>query len=261
MRQNHRYASFHPSAALLLGCVCLIAAPFGFAEELVTETRALPDFHALDAAISGKIRLERGDTTSITIEARQDTLERLRAEVEEGVLRIFESSGRGWWRNSGPVRIRIGYRALNAIDLSGSADIRTDRLETERFHVGINGSSNVRIPQMSVDQLHVRVGGSGDLEVDDLEADTVDLEVSGSGDLTFNGRTGMLIAVIQGSGTVDGARLESRRAEVRVSGSGSADVWVTGHLDARISGSGDIEYRGDAEVVSEVTGSGDLSRR
>jgi hypothetical protein len=244
--------------AFLFGSLCLVLSASVCAEELVAETRTLSGFHAVEAAVSGDLRLARMEEPKLVIEARADTLDRLATVVEDGVLRIYETSGSSWWRNSGPIRIQIGYRDLDSLNLSGSADVRTDALSAEQFHIGISGSSSVRIPRMKVAVMRVEVSGSGDLEVDGLEAERLEIEVSGSGDLTFSGRVREQYAMVRGSGTVDSSRLETSRAEVTVSGSGDADVWVTGKLEARISGSGNIEYRGGAELVSQVTGSGSL---
>ena len=261
MIKASRDRSDGPRAVLESVFLCLIVCASACAESPATETRALEDFHSVSAAISGDIRLEQGTETLLVIEARPETLERLTTAVEDGVLQIRETSGRRWWRNSGPIRIRISYRQLRALSLSGSADVTTDALTAREFQVRISGSSNVQIPRMTVEEMRVEITGSGDLDVDALEAERLLLEVSGSGDLALNGGTDELVAVVRGSGTVDGARLEARVADVTVSGSGDVDVWVTGTLDANISGSGDIEFRGGAEVSSRVTGSGNLKGR
>jgi hypothetical protein len=54
------------------------------------------------------------------------------------------------------------------------------------------------------------------------------------------------------------ADLTATRAQVRVSGAGSAAVGVTGELDAVVTGLGDIKYRGDPVVRSDVRGLGDV---
>ena len=68
-------------------------------------------------------------------------------------------------------------------------------------------------------------------------------------------------ASISGSGTYDGVALDSQDARVGVSGSGRAEVTVTGTLDATISGSGSITYDGGPSVTSEVSGSGSIAAR
>jgi len=244
--------------SLLVTVATAWIAPVARAADLETQSRQVSGFHELQASISGDIRLRRGETETLVIEARPDTLERLVTEVDDGVLRIRQAAGSNWWRNSGPIRIDITYQHLDALEMNGSADVTTDALRSERFRVGISGSSNVRVPQLQVQTLDVRVQGSGDLDVASLDAGTVDLDVSGSGDVRLAGRASRQVISVRGSGRIDNDRLESADAEVSVSGSGNVSIWVMDRLEARISGSGDIRYRGDAQVESRITGSGEL---
>jgi hypothetical protein len=237
-----------------------VATPV-WAAGLQAESRQIAGFHVLHASIPGDIRLQRGEEATLRIEARPDTLERLAVEVDDGVLRIYEASGGSWWRTSGPIRIRITYTRLDALEMSGSADVVTDEVQSDAFRIEISGSSNIEVPRMQVDTLTVTVQGSGDLDIEQLEAGMVDLAVSGSGDVTLSGQAEGQRIVVRGSGTVDNAALRAARADVTVSGSGNVDVQVSERLKAAISGSGDIEYSGEAEVESRITGSGSLKAR
>jgi len=231
------------------------------ADEPIEETRNISIFQSINASISGRIDLRKGDERELRIEAKPDTLARIVTEVEDGVLRIYQEDGGGWWRDSGPIRIRITYEALNGLQMSGSADVTTDEIEARTFAVKISGSSNIKVPQMSVDSLEVQVTGSGDLRVSELMAEAVSLRVSGSGDVVVAGEAESLTVSVNGSGNVDSKSLEAQQAEVTVSGSGDVEVRASDTLDVRISGSGNVEYWGEPDVNSSVSGSGDLEKR
>lgn len=247
--------------ALLVTACWSGVSPLAAAADLVEESRDVSGFHSLNASIAGRINLRRAAEEGLVIEAKPETLERLVTEVEDGVLRIHQKAGSNWWRNSGPIRIRVSYRNLNELEMSGSADVTTDALSAGTFRVGISGSSNIEVPVMTTELLEVRVSGSGDLDVRELAADTIEVGVSGSGDVQLGGRTMALTVSVNGSGNVDSTDLEADRAEVVVSGSGDVAVWVLDELDVRISGSGNVEYRGEPEVRRRISGSGDLEAR
>ena len=234
---------------------------FAAADELTEESRQVSGFTVVRASISGAINLEAGGEEGLRIEAKQETLDRIVTEVDDGVLRIEHKSDGGWWRDSGPIRIHISYRQLDGLEMSGSADVVTDAIDTSDFAVQISGSSNIQIPGMAVDALRVRVSGSGDLDVQALRAEAVNLGVSGSGDVALAGSTDELSIAVNGSGNVDAVDLEARQAEVTVSGSGDVAVRAEEDLEVRISGSGNVEYTGDADLTSRISGSGDLQRR
>lgn len=67
--------------------------------------------------------------------------------------------------------------------------------------------------------------------------------------------------VISGIGYYHGADLESRLADVLVSGAGDADLFVTDSLEATVSGAGSIMYAGGAKARSSVTGIGSVQER
>jgi len=52
--------------------------------------------------------------------------------------------------------------------------------------------------------------------------------------------------------------LEVVDATVDISGSGDAELHVTGTLRVDISGSGSVTHRGGAEVDADISGSGDV---
>lgn len=248
----------------LLSALLLTAVAGGCsasADDRIREDREVDEFHVVNASISGRIYLVRGDEAGLQIEAEPATLAQIVTEVDDGVLRIHQEDGGGWWRNSGPILIRIRYETLDGLEMSGSADVQTDWITTENFTVKISGSSNINIPQMSVESLKVRVSGSGDLAVGELTAEVVHLQVSGSGDVVLAGATESLAIAVNGSGNVDSEGLEVQSAEVSVGGSGDVAVRVREDLDVHITGSGNVDYWGNPTVTSRVSGSGDLDKR
>jgi Putative auto-transporter adhesin, head GIN domain len=99
----------------------------------------------------------------------------------------------------------------------------------------------------------------GEIELVNVDADGLELRHDGAGTLTASGRVERLNATLSGAGDLDLADLTARRAAVRLSGLGSAEVNVTDELDATVSGIGSIEYHGHPTVHRDVTGLGDVS--
>jgi hypothetical protein len=65
---------------------------------------------------------------------------------------------------------------------------------------------------------------------------------------------------ISGSGDLYAENLETRNAEVHVSGSGECKLFVSGKLQASVSGSGDVYYKGEPVVKAHVSGSGKVRK-
>ena len=144
--------------------------------------------------------------------------------------------------------------------------IRT-RVENGTLEVGMDSGSysfrkgpDLLVVVPSLEQ--IGLSGSSDAKVTGVSGDHFKATVSGSADLTVAGTTDRLEASVSGSGTLNLFELEAQHVNVRVSGSGDANVAVHQSLEAKVTGSGDVRYRGDPPRTStSVSGSGTVSRR
>ena len=106
----------------------------------------------------------------------------------------------------------------------------------------------------------VTLSGSGkiNIEGDFPPVHELKLSISGSGDILIKDPfdSDESLVSISGSGKVDLLKVNSKMAEVDISGSGNASLKVQNKLEAKISGSGKIYYSGSPEVDADVSGSG-----
>ena len=116
------------------------------------------------------------------------------------------------------IRITVPVESIEALNLSGSADIV--------------GKTTLKAPNFST-----AMSGSGDITLN-LETEAVSASMSGSGDMNLSGKTTDFEATISGSGDIKAYDLIADKVEATVSG--SADIKVTANkmLKARVSGSG-----------------------
>jgi hypothetical protein len=77
--------------------------------------------------------------------------------------------------------------------------------------------------------------------------------------MSASGVVNTLDMTISGFGGFKGSDLHSKRAEVHISGAGSATVWVDDDLDASISGAGSVNYYGSPAVTRQISGVGDVN--
>jgi carbon monoxide dehydrogenase subunit G len=82
--------------------------------------------------------------------------------------------------------------------------------------------------------------------------------ISGSGDIFVNDafESEETLVHISGSGKADLLKVNSKKADVELSGSGNASLTVQDKLKAKISGSGKVYYSGSPDVDADVSGSG-----
>ena len=199
----------------------------------------LSDFNRISISGSPQVTLVQGDIERVSANGPDKALSRLEVFTSGGELIVRKKRGR-WWNNGNTEKIElvIEFIDLEQLNLSGSAELRVEKLRSP--------------------ELNLKISGSGDTHIEQLLGDTLNLGVSGSADINVAGTVTSQVIRISGSADYEARDLATQAATVRISGSGDAEIAVSSSLDARISGSGSVRYLGDPKVQSKIFGSGDI---
>ena len=101
--------------------------------------------------------------------------------------------------------------------------------------------------------------GVGDIITpDDLVLDELSVSLSGVGDIQLRGEVEDLSLSISGVGNISAFMMQSESCEVRISGTGDAEVAASVALDVTISGTGNVYYRGMPAISTNISGTGNL---
>ena len=206
--------------------------------DLLTETRNVKDFHALEVNCNGDVEVSVGDVFKVEVTCEESIIDFLETYEDEGVLKIrfdrvvFDVDD---------LRIKVTAPKWDAFEINGSADV----------HVKdpIDGA-----------QLVLSISGSGNADLEEIDFDRIKAGISGSGNVNIEGAADDLHCTISGSGNYDALDCPVKTAKVSVSGSGDARLNVSEFLNASVSGSGDVHYKGDPEVTKSVSGSGSVRK-
>ena len=221
-----------------LGCVGATWLVVRGGGPVVTEERAVSDFTGVNLMTSGNLYIEQGEQESLRIEAEQNVLPYLAAEVSGHTLEIKNRPNVLTFHTQ-PVNFYLTVKKLDTIILSGSGDIKA--------------------PLLLGEQTTIKVSGSGDVDLGKLEANRVEVVISGSGKVAIGGgQVEQQQVVISGSGNYQAPTLTSATADVHVSGSGSAALRAREQLAVNVSGSGDVRYAGRPTIKQHITGSGSI---
>jgi hypothetical protein len=193
----------------------------------------MPTIDGVHLAMSGQVFITQGSEQSIRIEAKQNIIDELELNVNNGLWVIDTDR---CVRDVDDFKVFITMADINELSLSGSGDI-----------VGENF--------FEVNDIILRIVGSGDMDLG-LNADDIEADITGSGNMILEGSGDSLDTRISGSGDVRAFNLEVNRAKFDITGSGDGEITVFDELDVRISGSGDVKYKGNPEVDVVITGSG-----
>ncbi|MEM6807322.1 MAG: DUF2807 domain-containing protein, partial [Bacteroidota bacterium] len=109
----------------------------------------------------------------------------------------------------------------------------------------------------SYQRVYQEINGSGDISLD-IRAEEIETTIKGSGDLLMLGSAELHTIKMDGAGNLESFDLLSSTSDIRISGSGDADLNVANELSVVIKGSGDVRYKGTPTVDADITGSGKL---
>ncbi len=240
---------------LLTGCALMHGSG-----RLAQEDRQVKGFTSVTLAGIGTLHIDKGSKESLRIEAEDNLLRYLTAEVRDGHLYIGVEPGVGL-NNTKPIHFYLTVKSLDSVTLSGSGKIIAPELDAQTLSVTISGAGDIELGTVKAEQVRFKISGSGDMQVQEVRANTIDLNLSGSGDIEIvEGQVERQNILIGGAGRYLADAVSSDEVNVQVTGSGYAAVWARDRLDATVSGSGDIEYVGQPVVVTHISGSGRVSQ-
>ena len=195
------------------------------------------DFHSIEVQTTATVYLTQNSNSTLPVEARgqSNVLDELDIYVSNGTLVI---GARECFNTDEELVIFVDFDEIQEFELNSSAEIiGTNIFETDDLELSINGSGRI------------------DLE---LLADDIESFISGSGLLVLQGECDDHDIEIAGSGFIDSFELQSNDTDIRISGSGSAQVYVMDALNVLITGSGSVFYKGFPDISATITGSGSL---
>jgi len=198
----------------------------------------------------GELILIQGDQPSLTIEADEEILSELTAEVRDDKLVLGIEND--WFSRLGKVissvfsstEYKVVY-TLTCVDLD---------------EIKISGKCNLVCDSLEVDDLSLRVSGLGNLSFTHLDCDLLDVVISGRGEFTAAGRADQQQVRISGSGEYEAPHLASQSVQIVISGQGKATLSVVDSLDITISGLGQVDYYGQPKIRQVISGVGKSNR-
>lgn len=233
---------------MILSAVMLAIAACGFAQERETGADAepgmrsewLPSFASVVVAAPLDIRFIRVPDTQapkIEYDTKGSYTTKFKAEVKNKVLRITEKYDS---RRTARTQVTVYYNDLQSVSVTAAAATFEGTLSATLFDLSLGDRASL----------------TASLDIKDLR-----MELSGHSSATLSGSVRYL-ALMLSTGSLIAEQLETMSAQVNVTGSGSADLWITDRLDAKTSTGGKITYRGNPAIVrggSKFMG-GDIKR-
>lgn len=187
----------------------------------------------------GYLTISQGDAAALTIQAEDNILPLIVAEVKDGVLTIGI-------KDNTPVKTTslIQY-SLTVTDLAA--------IENQ-------GAGYVYVNGVTFKDFSFKTSGSGNAKFNGITAANLTIETTGSGTNEISGAADTLTLTNSSTAAFNASALEVKDATVTLSGSADTTVNATGKLDVTLSGAGNLSYVGEPKLTKNVTGTGTVSQ-
>jgi len=202
------------------------------------ETRDIKSFDAIKIGGAFEVHLTQGDRESLVVEADENLLKLITAEVKGGTLVVSTEKN---IRNSKELNLYITFKDISKLDLSGAVEVKSEGM-------------------IKLDNLELEGSGASEVTLK-LELDRLTADFSGASEINLSGSANTCDFDMSGASEVDAYGFTVKECTIELSGAGEARLNVTDNLKARVSGAGEIRYEGNPSVDSRVSGAGSIKKR
>lgn len=219
----------------LLTCILLFITHLAIGQEKViydanAEKRNLEGFHSVHVSHGIDLFITQSAAEGVAVSAAQtDQRNMIKAEVENGVLKIyFNNENIGWnWRGS-HLKAYIAVTTLREIKAAGGSDVMIyGLLNTTDLSLKLSDGSDFN-GSVSVTNLTVHQSGGSDVRI---SGKAVNVRVKARGTSDFNGYD-----------------LTAEYAIIKTGSGSDAGLTVTRELAAEASGGSDVNYKGNPVI-------------
>ena len=223
------------AAAAILGAAIL--AGTGTGDDMqTTNIEPSEDFHRIYVDGPATLDIRQGESVHVELAVAEGHQDSVDVEVSDATLFVEVPKE----LDVQDVVVRVTTRQLTELYSAGPILVTGGKLHTDTLVVENRGSGDYRLASLDADELIIEARGAFHFEVD--------------------GRAGRQVVEMAGAGAYEAAGLETRTAEVRLKGAGSARVWATERLDVDIAGAGSVAYTGNPDVHRRIRGFGTVQK-
>lgn len=204
---------------------------------IISVQKSVPEFNAV--SVSGGITAElRNGPQKVVIEADDNLMEYVKAEVENGRLKI--STGNKSIRDA-DIRVFITAPSIRRVSGSAGAEI------------------SIKDELRSANRIHLESSSAAEID-GRVDAPGVELSASSGSELKVNGRTRNLKIDASSGSEIEAFGLMAESSDVSASSGAKVEVHASVALNAEASSGAGIKFRNGGEVSIKQSSGGTVSK-
>ena len=178
-----------------------------------------------------KIYIVPSDETNVEVTYPSDMEDHgFRAFIRDGEIEISAPKQTNFSAEKFEVTV---YANIEEVEISGGIELEMNAAASKKVDLDIKGGAKVYVYN--------------------IDAKSVGIDIAGAADLNLLGKTEVFEIELAGAGSIDAKSLVSEKAEVKISGAGTAELSVISELLTDIDGVGTLTYYGDP-LLKNISG-------
>lgn len=166
---------------------------------IATSEREVSGFSSIQINLGADLSLTPSESESLSIEADDNLMDYIKAEVRNGML-VISTPDNTSLKPSQTIKLHVSFNDLTAIEVNGSSAITGDDLNLDTLAVSFSGSGSTRLAG-TVNNQTITIRGQATINNFDLSSQHVTIDISGNGTLEVNAADTLNVTVA-GMGTI-----------------------------------------------------------
>ena len=180
---------------------------------------------------TAKIYIVPSDETRVELTYPSDMENHgFRAFIREGEVEISVPKQTNFSAEKFEVTV---FANIEEIEISGGIELEMDAFKSRKIDFDLKGGAKVYVYN--------------------IDAEKVEIDVAGAAEMDLSGKADVFEIELAGAGTIDAKSLVSKKAEIKMSGAGTAELSVTDELLTDVDGVGTLTYYGDP-MLKNISG-------
>lgn len=244
----------------------LMATP-AQADSWVAKSYEIKDVTEVVAAGGCRMEIVQGNSDSLRVEAKPDTLARLKVDQTDHKLTLSIKNFDGgfnpfrWFDgHNDELRYFLQLKNLNRLDLAGACNARIGNWTGKNMSIYAAGASRTDFATLNLENFLIEQSGASNSSFQQISVGRLSFNLSGAANAEIKtaGTGNYLKVEASGASNYRGKPLQIVEADLSASGASNIDVNATEKLRAEASGASNIRYLGQPRLQSQTSGASNV---
>ncbi len=222
--------------------------------KIISRTLSIPDFNSIDASRATKVVISDKINGQIRIEADDNLIDKVIAEVNEGELEISIDKS---IKNITNTHITVTVPAngmIRSLEASSAASITSEVvLQATQFDADASSAAKINVSVQS-DKCEIDASSAAKIEMQ-LQTVTCNVEVSSAAKVELSGSAEKCVADLNSASKLQAEKFVVANYTIDVSSGAYSSINCTEMLQADATSGGDIDYSGACQTsISKSSG-------